>query len=380
MAGRGPDPTLHECKTRQTYADVDLSALSDNLGALRKALAGSAVYGVVKADAYGHGLVPAAEHLAREGIDGFCVALTEEGIALRKAGLRAPILVLNGVYGDAHRAAVAHGLTPVVYDRSDVRAFEAAGRSAGETVGVHLLVDTGMSRLGVSPEGLDGLLDALETSPHIRVSGLMSHLASAGEDHAQTRAQLERFWRAVEKTRERGHRPLLHIANSAAALGVPEARLDLVRCGLALYGAAPARGLGDTLRPALRLCAEVVHVQTLPPGRGVGYGASFITQRESRIATLAIGYGDGVSRALSNRGQVLIRGHRCPVVGRVSMDLMGVDVTDLPDCQRGDEAVLLGTQGDQRIRAEEVAAWAGTIPYEVWTALSARVPRRYPKP
>lgn len=347
---------------RTTRAHIDRSALAHNLGVVRAHAGGARVVAVVKADAYGHGLVPVARALVLAGVDGFAVALAEEGLALREAGISTPIIVLNGLYGNAHAEVVEAGLSPVVYDVSDARRFAALGAA------VHLKVDTGMTRLGVRDVG-----DFLDRAGELRIDGLMTHLGSAEDDDEATHAQLDAFERAVRIVRARGHSPLLHAANSAGTLLHPRSRYDLVRTGVSLYGVRPNAASVLDLRPVMRVLTSVARVETVPAGSAVGYNATFRTQRESRIATLAIGYGDGYMRALSDRGEVVVRGTRCPVVGRISMDLTGVDVTGVEGCERGDEVVVLGAE----IRAEEVARAAGTIAYEIVCSIAPRVPRVY---
>ena len=361
---------------RPTRAEIDLGAIAHNLGVVRRAVGSAAVLAVVKADGYGHGVVPVAARLQQEGVDGFGVALAEEGLELREAGVSAPILVLNGVYGGAHKEVLDAGLTPVVYDLGELAAFARAAR--GRAFGVHLKVDTGMGRLGVVAAELEGFLDGLARVRGARIDGLMTHFASADSDPVQTREQLERFATARALVAARGHRPrTVHAANSAAALAVADARFDLVRTGIALYGLAPAPGTGEGLRPAMRLRTEVIAVRDLPADSPIGYGATFRTSRPSRIATVPVGYGDGLLRSTSNRGHMLVQGQRAPIVGNVSMDLTTLDVTGVAGVAVGDEVVLLGAQGSDRIGAEEIAVSAGTIMYEVLTNVSRRVPRFY---
>lgn len=349
-------------QVRPTRAEIDRAALAHNLGVVRAHAGRSKVYAVIKADAYGHGLVPIAERLVADGVDGLAVALSEEGLRLRAAGVAVPVIVLNGIYDGAHRDVVAAGLTPVVYDAGDAERFVKLGAA------VHLKVDTGMTRLGVRE-----LAPFLDRVPGLRIEGLMTHLASADEDREATAAQLDAFDAAIAEVRARGHDPICHAANSAGALLWPRARYDLVRTGVALFGVRPAEGDALDLRPVMRVLTTVARVVDVPAGTRVGYGGTWTAPRASRIATLAIGYGDGYLRASSNRGHAVIRGARCPLVGRVSMDLTGVDVTDLPVCERGDEAVMVGPE----LRAEEVGRAAGTIAYEVLSSIAPRVPRHY---
>lgn len=360
---------------RPTRAEIDLAAIRHNLGVVTRAVSGAKVLAMVKADAYGHGVVPVARALEAAGVYGFGVALAEEAIELREAGIRASILVMNGVHGGAHADIVAANLTPVVYEEAEARAF--AEVSAGTPVGIHLKVDTGMSRLGVPFRALDAFLDLVGSLP-LRIDGVMTHLASADEDTPQTAAQLARFDTALAMIRARGHEPsIVHAANSAATFRHPGARFDMVRVGIALFGYAGADDVRADLRPTMRLRSRVISLRDLEPGDSVGYGATFTARARMRLASVPVGYGDGYLRALSNRAEVLVEGVRCPVVGNVSMDLVAVDVTRVPNVTIGGDVVLLGASGDDVITPMELAAHAGTIPYEVLTNVSRRVPRLY---
>jgi alanine racemase len=373
---RGPSHRLPA--TRPTRAEIDLSALASNLHAVRRVAGTSRVFVVVKADAYGHGLVQVARRLEREHVDGLCVALAEEGLALRACGVTAQILVLNGVYGDAHDRVLAAHLTPVVYSLEQAQAFARASRENGNRpVSVHLKIDTGMARLGVQLDELSPLLDAIASLP-IRIDGVMTHLSSADSDAEETRAQLARFDGAVATLRARGHSPrFVHAANSAATYMHEASRYDLVRTGLVMYGIAPQGAESSELTPVMSVRTELIALRDLPVGAPVGYDQTFRTTRPSRIATVPMGYGDGLMRSASNRGHMLVRGQLCPIVGRVSMDLTTLDVTDMPEVAVGDDVVLFGRQGDAVLTACALAEASGTIAYEVLTSISPRVPRIY---
>jgi alanine racemase len=376
LSAEGRTTLKHQPSSRPTRADIDLAALSHNLRAVRARLRGSRLYAVVKADAYGHGLGPIARAFEREGVDGLCVALAEEGLMLRGSGVTAPILVLSGAYSDAHARVLRAHLTPVVQDFAQAQAFARAAQ--GADVGVHLKIDTGMARLGVPVDELGAWLDAVRALPNLRIDGVMTHLASADSDPAFTALQLRSFDAALAAVRAAGHKPRwVHAANSAGTYLHPDAQRDLVRVGLALYGIAPAREAQPELRPVMVLRSEVLALRDLPTGGGVGYDQTYHASRPSRIATVPIGYGDGLMRAGSNRGSMLVGGRRCPIVGRISMDLTTLDVTDVPGCAVGDEVVVLGTQGSQQLSAVDVADACGTIAYEVLTNISPRVPRVY---
>ncbi len=365
-----------EASLRPTRAEVLLDNVAHNLGVVRQAAAGRKVLAVVKADGYGHGVVPIARRLQAEGVDGFGVALAEEGIELREAGIDRAILVLNGINGGAHREIIARGLTPVLYEISEAAAFEAVAN--GRPIDVHLKVDTGMGRLGVPTSLLPEFLRELRRFPSIRIAGLMTHLSTADDDRAYVAEQLQAFKYAEGLVRRFGHEPAVkHAANSAAVFRHPETLFDWVRPGISLYGYPGTDSVDVPLKPAMRWRTEVLRIRALHPGESAGYGRSFRAVRETRLATVPIGYGDGLLRSASNRGHVLIRGVRCAIVGNVAMDLTTVEVTDVAGVSIGDEALLLGEQEGATLDARDLAAAARTIPYEVLTNVSRRVPRVY---
>ncbi len=375
---------------RPTRAEINLEAIRHNLRVVRKHAGAARVWAVLKADAYGHGAPAVARTLERARVDGFCVALLEEGIELREAGIGAPILVMGGHYGSAHDEVVARGLTPVVYDLDQVASFARLVRSgvAPGPIDVHLKIDTGMARLGVTLRDLPALAAGLERFPEVRVQGLMTHLACAdAADGKGTREPMRRFEEATAVLARHGVRPeCRHAANSAAILR-GDATLDVVRPGLALFGVAP-RVAGEPLirdlRPVMRVRTEVIALREVEAGAPVGYGATWTASRPSRIATIPIGYADGLSRHLGNRGHVLLRGTRAPIVGAVSMDMAMVDATGIDGASVRDEVVVLGAQdgpgGRVAIGADDLAADADTIAWEVLTSISRRVPRFYREP
>ncbi|MFB3818764.1 MAG: alanine racemase [Candidatus Methylomirabilales bacterium] len=366
---------------RETRAEIDLPALAANVETAKRLAGTAAVMAVVKADAYGHGAVPVARTALGAGATWLGVAIPEEGAALRQAGITAPILVLGPLAPAEAALPLAHDLDQCVSDLGQIEALRAAARAAGRTAHVHLKVDTGMGRVGFQPGEVARAAAVLRAAAGVRVRGLMTHFAEAeAEDPAHTRAQLACFDAAWQACRAAGLPVgLRHAANSAGLLLVPEARLDLVRPGILLYGYHPrgAGGRGPALQPVLRLRTAIRQLKDLPRGAAVSYGRTFVAPRDVRIALLPIGYADGWSRRLSNRGHVLVRGRRAPVVGRVCMDLTLVDVTDVPGAAVGDEVVLIGRQGGEAITADEVAALQGTISYEVLCGLGPRVPRTY---
>jgi alanine racemase len=375
---------------RPTRADVNLEALRHNLRVVKRHAGGARVWAVLKADGYGHGAPAVARTLERARVDGFCVALLEEAVELREAGIVAPILVMGGHYGSSHDEVLERGLIPVVHDMGQVAAFARLVRSgaAQGPVDVHLKIDTGMARLGVTLEELPEVAARLGDFPEVRVQGLMTHLACAdAPDDDETREQLRRFDEATALLARHGVRPVVRHAASSAALLRSHGTLDIVRPGLALFGVSPCIGgapLTSELRGVMRVRTEVVALREIAEGAPVGYGGTWHAPRRSRIATLPVGYADGLSRRLSNRGHVLVRGRRAPIVGAVSMDMAMVDVTDIPGASIRDEVVLLGAQegtlGKGAIGADEIAAHADTIAWEVLTSVSRRVPRFYREP
>lgn len=366
---------------RPTSAEIDLGAMRHNLRSLRRlAGAGVGLCAVIKANAYGHGLIRVALELERDRVDFVAVNSTEEGLELREAGVAVPILLMGGVFADAHRLIARERLTPVVCRKDDLQAF---ARVAGDRqLPIHLKFDTGMGRLGFWPEQVPDVLDFCRTHTSLKVEGLMTHLASAdvpGHEE-EVEEQLTAFAAIRAQVAAAGFTPRYeHAANSAGMARFPDARLTLVRPGLLLYGAFPSReaAFALDLKPVMRVRTEVVHLRDVPAGHGISYGRHFVTGRHSRIATLPIGYADGIPRRFSPGGQVLVRGRRAPVVGAVCMDMLMVDVTDIPGVCRGDEVVLLGRQGEEELRAEDLAEHFQTIPYEVFCAFAARVPRIY---
>jgi alanine racemase len=374
---------------RPTRAEVNLAALRHNLRVIARHAGRAKVWPVLKADGYGHGAPAVARTLERAGADGFCVALLEEAIELRDAGVRAPILVMGGYYGGAYEEIVARGVVPVVYDPSHLEALARASRQVGRPVEAHLKIDTGMSRLGVRTADLERFAAEVLRRPEVRIVGLMTHLACAEveRDHPEagfTAQQTAAFEEATRRLERAGVSvSLRHAANSAAVLR-GEALYDAVRPGIAIFGVSPLASATPELRPAMRVRSEIVALRVVEPGESVGYGALFRATRRTRIATLPMGYADGLSRELSNRGHVLVRGKRVPIVGAVSMDMSMIDVTDVPGVSLRDEVTVLGTQegplGKDTLSAEGIAAQASTIPWEILTSISRRVPRFYREP
>lgn len=357
---------------------VDLGALRHNLAEVRRVVGPKVrVCGVVKANAYGHGAVPVARTLVAAGVEHLAVASYDEAVELRRAGITAPLLVFHGVR-PAHAASAAElDLTATVWNEAGVRAL-AAMLDPRRPLAVHVKLDTGMHRIGAQEADLDGLARALHEGP-FRVTGVMSHLACADEPgHPSVAAQIAAFDDALEALAARGIAPpLRHLANSAGTLATPRAHYDMVRVGLLLYGCAPSSELAEglDLRPTMHLQTRIAQVKTIAAGEHVGYGFTFRAARPTRIAVLPVGYSVGYPRALSNRGVVLVRGRRAPVIGTISMDHVTIDVTDVPDAIEGDVVTLWGSDGTERLDVMELGARAGTIGYELLTCVSQRTPR-----
>jgi len=364
---------------RPTVAEIDLGAVQRNLLRFRKAIGSEvAVFGVVKADAYGHGAVPVARAL-EPLCNALAVSLVEEGMELRAAGIRAPIFVLGAYYNRHQDDVLAERLTPVAYDVGDLERFAAAAGRRGRRVDVHVKVDTGMSRLGVGVSELPGVLARVKDLPGLRLAGLCTHLASADlPDPAATEDQLAAFDRCMELAQREGFTELAHhAANSAAAVRFPRARLAAVRPGLALYGAMPSREVAVLgLEPALRLSTRIMAVHNIEAGTSVSYGGLWRATRTSRIATLPLGYADGYPRHVRG-AEALVAGRRVPIIGAVCMDMLMVDVTDVAATEAGvgSAVTLIGRDGGEQITVDDLAGWAGTINYEILCGISKRVPR-----
>jgi alanine racemase len=354
-----------------------------NARVLAERAAPAALLAVVKADAYGHGAVPVARAALDAGASWLGVALVEEGAALRAAGIDAPVLLLSEPPPEAAGAVVAAALTPVVYTEHGIEALAkaVAEHRPDAPLAVHLKVDTGMHRVGCEPEAAAALVDAIDARPELVLDGICTHFAVADEpDRPENAEQLDQFLALLEQLdATRGRPRVVHAANSAALLARPDARFDLVRVGIALYGVPPGPAVAGRvpLRPVLSLRAQVTYVKPLPAGARLSYGLRYELDRAGRIATVPVGYADGVPRNLGLRGgEVLIGGRRHPIAGTVTMDQLMVDVGDAP-VEVGDEVVLLGAQGDEEVTAAEWADRLDTIAYEIVTGIGPRVPRRY---
>ncbi|MBI3614886.1 MAG: alanine racemase [Candidatus Omnitrophica bacterium] len=363
------------------WIEVDLAAVRHNLRQIRQLIGPRVqILAVVKANAYGHGLAPVAEALVDSKADGLGVASVREGVALREHGIRSKILVLGQILPEEAPLVVGHGLTQAIGDIHVAQALSRAAAQQEKEASVHLKIDTGMGRYGVWHEEAIELSRRIAQLPALRVEGVFTHLATAGQDAEAAEEQMRRFFQVIQRL-HRGKLPagLKHVANSVSLLKFPAARQDLVRTGLLLYGASPIREghLPVRLKPVLSLKSRIQFLKTVPTGQTVSYGATFKASRPTKVATIPVGYAHGYTRALSNRAQLLVRGIRASVIGRITMEDLMADVTDVPGVRVGDEVVLIGRQGREQITAEELARHARTIPYEILAGLSPSIQRIY---
>jgi alanine racemase len=386
---------------RPVWAEVSLAALAHNLDAIRKYVnppqekrkSPRKILSIVKGNGYGHGGPEAAKALEKAGSDWFGVTCTDEGIAVRQNGVRKPILVLTSFVAGEESRLVEHDLTAVIHRCEQLALLNRAARRGGKKpVPFHLKIDTGMNRLGIASGDVECFARQLGKCKHVQLTGIFSHFASSEvfTDTAvgqQTREQEERFYAALERLRALGIDPgIVHLANSAAIVTRPETWADMVRPGVILYGYHPGYDPMEKreeaearlpLRPVMSLRSRVISLRNVPQGAGVGYNATFVAKRPSRIGVLAAGYGDGIHRSLGNRGSVLLRGKLVPIVGIVSMDVTMIDVTDVADAEIGDVATIYGTDGRQELAANRVARSVGTVTSDLLCAVSQRVPRLY---
>jgi alanine racemase len=377
--------SFHTSGRRPTWAEIDLDVLASNFHVVKQRVGPDVkVMAVVKANAYGHGTVECARRLANEGTDWFGVALPEEGIELRSAGIVQPILCLAGFWNGQAAACIQHRLIPVVYHVDMVETLDQAASAAGVITDVHVKTDTGMGRLGVRFDQLADFVDALKRFKNVRIDGLMTHFAAADDLSCKplTEDQIQRFDEAVKVFQDRGYNlNYRHLANSAAIFGRPAGWGNMVRPGGVLYGLwrdiLPPLSEEPNLRAAMSLRSRITLLKWVPQGETIGYGCTFEASRKTLVATLPVGYDDGYMRGLSNRGHVIVRGSFAPVVGRISMDLTLIDVTNVPGVEFGDEVTLFGVRGDLTIPAEDLAKIVGTLSYEVTCGIGERVPRVY---
>ena len=375
-------------KYQRVYAAVNLSAILDNMERMHKNLQpGTLMIGVIKADGYGHGAIPIGKELEKLSyVFGHAVATAEEAFSLREAGLQKPILILGYTFPYCYEELIEQDIRPAVFRADTLVELDDCARRLGKKAIVHIKVDTGMSRVGIRPdeEGMS-FLRRLSEMPNIAVEGIFTHFARADEqDKRSAKEQLARFTGFVEEAEQILGRtiPVKHCSNSAGILTMPEANLSLVRAGITLYGLSPSAQVPRellSLRPALSLKSHLVYVKEVEAGTPVSYGGTYVTKQRMRIATVPVGYGDGYPRSLSNRGYVLIRGMRAPILGRVCMDQFMVDVTTIPEVCEGDEVTLIGTDGEEEITMEQLGELSGRFNYELACDLGKRIPRVYLK-
>jgi alanine racemase len=368
---------------RPVWAEIDLASIKHNITEIKRRVGNTPIIGVVKADGYGHGAVEVSKVLLNNGVSALAVATLSEAIQLRNAGITVPVIMLGLTPWHYQKILIEYDITPVVASYSDTRALSAMAVKAGKAVEVLIAVETGMGRIGFMPskESVNEII-GINNLPNIRIKGIFSHFSSADEkDKSYTFQQIENFNRFYQDLEAAGISIKFRThANSAATMEVPEAWFDAVRPGIILYGCYPSNEVDKSLlslKPAMTLKASIVFLKRVPAGTSISYGRKFVTERESVIATIPIGYADGYPRLLSGKGRVLIRGQYAPVVGNICMDQCMVDVTDIPNVKKYDEVVLIGTQGDKTILADEIAEKTGTINYEIVCRIGKRVPRVY---
>ncbi|MFH1415248.1 MAG: alanine racemase [Elusimicrobiota bacterium] len=361
---------------RQTFVRVDLNSLRNNFSKIRD-IANMAVMPVVKADAYGHGAVNVAKALEEEGADILGVATIEEGIELRENGIRLPVLILGSIYPmENFEAIIEYDLTPIVASRFSAESLENTAKTKNKKVAFHLKVDSGMGRIGLSPDSAVKLWNEIEDSMFLSGEGILTHFSRADEDAEYTIRQIDAFKSVI--SRLHNIPKFVHAANTAGIMNFSDSYFTLLRPGLAVYGLYPDGVRNEHgFKPVLSWHSSIVFLKDVPEGTPISYGGTWVAPARSRIATLCVGYADGYRRALSNKSKVIIRGKKCPVIGRVCMDMIMVDVTDVKGVSIGDEAVLIGSDSGESITVEEMASWAETINYEITTGITGRVPRIY---
>ena len=368
------------------HAKIDLDALKYNVDGIKKCKSDKAMLmGVIKADAYGHGSRVFARELEAMGFDWLAVATADEGIELRRDGMKLPILVLGYTHPDQYPEMLQWDITPEIDTYDMAEAFNAAAEEAGKKANIHIKIDTGMSRIGFLPgeENLDEI-EKINSLPYLNIQGMFTHFACADmRDKTHVKGQIEKFHRMIEGVKARGVSvEIFHCSNSASIMELESEHMNMVRAGIILYGLYPSHEMEEErlpLKPVMSLYSHIVHLKELPEGVTIGYSATYTTKRRSQIATIPVGYADGYPRSLSNRASVLIRGQRAPIVGRVCMDQMMVDVTDIPEAALGDLVTLVGCDGEEKLSTEEISEMAGSFNYEFVCDVSRRVPRVYYK-
>lgn len=370
---------------RPTWVETDLDNLAFNLHSCKKFVRGDIkIMAVVKADAYGHGAVPCSRRLEAEGVDWFAVALPDEGVELRNAGIQKPILCLGGFWPGQEDLVLGNNLTAVVYRKDQAESLDRAAKDRGAIAAIHVKIDTGMGRIGVRSDEVVNFAEKLMSFGNLHVEGLMTHFAAADNlnENDFTDEQISKFQHAVDIFRQNGFDPAyIDLANSPGAIAHPHSRGNMVRLGGVLYGLGgdvlPAGVEKPILKAVLSLHSKISHIKNVPAGESLGYGRTFSTTRDSLIATIPIGFHDGYRRSLSNNSRVIVNGVFASVVGRISMDWTIIDVTDVPIVKAGDEVILIGSSGGLNITAEELAARIGTISYEITCGIGRRVRRQF---
>ena len=367
---------------RPCWIDISLDALRHNVQLLRQRVASPVqLCAVVKANAYGHGLVPMSRVVSEEGAVYLGISSLEEGIALRNAGIQTPVLILGSIYPFENFSLLFdHKLTPTLASLEAAENLDKLAQKHQQKIPVHLKIDSGFGRIGVTAPNAVEFIQRVAACKGLEIEGIYTHFASSDIDEEYTRTQTDAFQGVLREVQAKGIRPRwIHMANSSALIRYPETHGTMVRPGIALYGIAPFRGAERdvALRPILSWKTRIIFLKTTPPGTVISYARTWVAKRTTRVATLAVGYADGLPRLLSNQGQVLIGGQKVPILGRITMDMIMVDVTDVPNCHVGDEAVLIGRQGSEQLPVEEWARWAQTNPYEIVCRISDRVPRVY---
>lgn len=370
----------------RAQANINLEAIKSNVCQIKSRLSkDTKLMVIVKADAYGHGAIAVSKVLENGIVDAYGVAIIEEAIELRKAGLTKPILILGYTPKEQFDLVVNYDVMQTVYQYEMAEELSKEATKQGKTAKIHIKIDTGMSRLGFcdSDESLI-TIKKIASLEGIHIDGVFSHFAKADEtDELSVKMQIKRFDDFTELLKQEGlHIPIRHIANSAGMIEFPEAEYDMVRCGIVTYGIYPSKEVNHktfNLIPAMELKSHVIYIKEVDEGTGISYGSTFITKRKTKVATIPIGYADGYSRNMSNTGKVIIRGQYAPIIGRICMDYFMVDVTDIDDVNQGDVVTLLGRDGECEISVETLADWSHSFPYEMICTVGKRVPRVYPQ-
>ena len=376
---------INQTKYYRIQAKVDLDNICHNIDDIKRELnKDTKVMVIVKADGYGHGAVPIAKALNNR-VNAYGVAIIEEAIELREAGIKKPILILGHTPIEAYNYLINYDITQTIFQYEAAKALSLEAAKENKIAKIHIKIDTGMNRLGF-PDKMESIMEIkkIKELKNIEIEGIFTHYAKADEiDKSSTEKQLKRFLDFVKKLEEEGVMiPVKHASNSAGIIEVRESDLNMVRCGIASYGIYPSKDVDHNhirLRPAMTLESHIIFIKEVGAGEGVSYGSTFITNRRTRIATIPVGYADGYSRNLSNRGKVIINGQYAPIIGRICMDQFMVDVTDIKDAKERDKVILLGGEGEAFISVEELAHWSHSFPYELVCTIGKRIPRFYPE-